>query len=212
MIISQRYLTFYKGTKVPFIPPISINNKIISDFTKKAKLFNYFFTSQCTSIRNNSMLPSKKYFKTNTRLYQLQLNIKTEDIVKIIWNPNVNKAHDHDDIFITMLKICDSVLTEPLSITLKTVLEFFQIFGKCLILYHSVKRMINAFFNYCPVSRLPICGKRFERIIFNVFLLFEITYLLLNNLVLGLMIPVSISFYQLFTVFTQILIIFQQLK
>ena len=32
---------------------------------------------------------------------------------------NVNKAHGHDDISITMLKICDSELTEPLSIIFK---------------------------------------------------------------------------------------------
>ena len=34
---------FYKGTKVPLIPPLLVNNKTVSDFTEKANLFNDFF-------------------------------------------------------------------------------------------------------------------------------------------------------------------------
>ena len=40
------------------------------------------------------------------------------------------------------------------------------------------KRSIN---DYCPVSLLPICGKSFERIIFNVFLFLEDNNLLNLN-------------------------------
>ena len=56
-------------------------------------------------------------YKTNKRLFVL--NIKKNDILKIIRKLNVNKAHGHDDISIRMLKICDSVITEPLSIIFK---------------------------------------------------------------------------------------------
>ena len=87
------------------------------DFTEKTNLFNDFFASQCTTSSNNSVLPSRKSFNTNKRLYKL--NIKNNDILKIIRNLNVNKAHDHDDISITMLKICDLVSTEPLNIIFK---------------------------------------------------------------------------------------------
>ena len=72
-----------------------------------------FFASQFTLISNDSVLPSRKSFKTDKRLYKL--NIK-DDIRKIIRKLIVNKAHSYDDISIGMLKICDSVLTEPLSI------------------------------------------------------------------------------------------------
>ena len=58
--------------------------------------------------------------------------------------------------------------------------------------------------NYCPVFFLSVCGKFFERIIFNVFLFLEDNNLLLINQVLDLMIHVSISFCQLCTVFIQI--------
>ena len=43
-------------------------------------------------------------------------NIDRDYILKIIRNLNVSKAHGHDDISITMLKIYDSVITEPLSL------------------------------------------------------------------------------------------------
>ena len=35
----------YKGNKVPLIPPLLVNNKIVSDFTEKANLFNVFLFS-----------------------------------------------------------------------------------------------------------------------------------------------------------------------
>ena len=108
--------SFYKGNIVPLIPPPLVNNKIVSDFTGKANFFNNFFASQCTPI-SNSILPSRNIFKTNKRLFAL--NIKKVDILKIIRKLNVNKAIGHDDISIRMLKICDSVLTEPLSIIFK---------------------------------------------------------------------------------------------
>ena len=61
--------------------------------------------------------PQEKIFKTNKRLFAL--NIKKDDVLKIIRKLNVNKGHGHDDISIRMLKICDSVITEPLNIIFK---------------------------------------------------------------------------------------------
>ena len=113
--------SFYKGTKVSLMPPLLANNKTVSDFTEKAKLFNDFFASQCTPISNNSVLPSRKSFKINKRLYKL--NIKEDAILKVIRKLNVNKAHGHYDISIRMLKICDAVLTEPLSIIFNNCID-----------------------------------------------------------------------------------------
>ena len=87
------------------MPPLLLNNKIVSDFTEKAHVFNDFFASQCTLISNSSILLSRKSIKTNKRLFAL--NIKKGDILKIIRKLNVNKAHEHDDISMMMLKICD---------------------------------------------------------------------------------------------------------
>ena len=48
--------TLYDGKKTPLIPPILINNKLISNFEEKANYFKAFFASQCTPISNDSTL------------------------------------------------------------------------------------------------------------------------------------------------------------
>ena len=53
----SRLKALYNGKSIPLIPPILINNKLISNFKKKADRFNPFFTSQCTPISNDSTLP-----------------------------------------------------------------------------------------------------------------------------------------------------------
>ena len=147
---------------VPLIPPFLVNNKIVSDCTEKANLCNDFFASQRTPISNSSILPSRKSFKTNKRLFAL--NIKKDDILKIIRKLNVNKAHGHDDIPIIMLKICDSVITEPLGIISKNCIDC-GVFTDTWKMSHIIpshnkndKRSLN---NYRLVSLLLICGKIF---------------------------------------------------
>ena len=82
----------------------------------------------------------------------------------------VSKAHGSDDVSIRMLKICDSVITEPLSIIFKNCIDC-GVFPDTWEMSHIIpahkkndKRSLN---NYRPVSLLTICGKVFERIIFN---------------------------------------------
>ena len=40
--------TFYNGKKIPVIPPLLINNKLVSNFKTKANHFNIFFVFHCT--------------------------------------------------------------------------------------------------------------------------------------------------------------------
>ena len=69
-----------------------------------------------------------------------------------------------------MLKTCDSVVVEPLSLIFKNCIDsgiFPNLWKKSHIIpthKKNDKRCIN---NYRPVSLLPICGKIFERIIYN---------------------------------------------
>ena len=87
--------SFYNYGKISLIPPLLVNNKIVSDFTEKANLFNDFFATQCTPLSNNSVLTSAIFFKTLSRLSTI--NFEKEDILKRIRNLNDDKAHDYDN-------------------------------------------------------------------------------------------------------------------
>ena len=92
-----------------------------TDFTKKANLFNDFFATQCTPVNNSNVLPSTISFKTHSALSSI--SFEKEDILKIIRNLKVNKAHGHDDISIRTLKINDSEIVEPLLLIYKSCID-----------------------------------------------------------------------------------------
>ena len=112
--------TFYNGKKIPLIPPILMNNKLISNFKEKANHFNAFFASQCTLVPNNSTLPLVRTPVTNASLSSISLN--DQNILKIINSFNINKVHGYDDISIRLPKIYDSAIVRPLSIISKNCL------------------------------------------------------------------------------------------
>ena len=95
--------TFFNGRKIPVIPPLPIDGKLVSDFKEKANRFNEFFSGQCTPLDNASECPSQPIFVTNERLSSIVFDDK--DIIKIIRALNINKSHGHDDISIRMIKI-----------------------------------------------------------------------------------------------------------
>ena len=85
-----------------------------------------------------------------------------------------------------MLKICDSVLTETLNIIFKNCIDC-GVFPDTWKMSHiiSIHKMNDkcSLNNDHPVFYLPICGKIFERTIFNVFLFLENNNLLTPNIV-----------------------------
>ena len=97
--------TFYNDKKIPIIPHLLIDDKFVTDIQTKANIFNKFFADQCTPLKNGSVLPKGQIFLTQSRLCTLHFDEK--ELIKIIRNLNVHKAHDHDDISIRMIKICD---------------------------------------------------------------------------------------------------------
>ena len=99
--------------KIPAIPPLLVDGNFISDFCEKANLFNNFFTSICTPIKNNSRLTPFIY-KTNTRIHCFCVTNK--DILSIINSLNYRKAHRYDNISIKIIKICNKFVTIPLKI------------------------------------------------------------------------------------------------
>ena len=62
--ISNRSLC---NKKLPTIPPLLVNGKMVSDFCKKTNIFNDFFVSICTPIDNTNRLPSFSY-RTGSRI------------------------------------------------------------------------------------------------------------------------------------------------
>ena len=48
--------TLINNKKIPCIPPLLQDNKYVTDFKKKAELFNCFLTKQCFIIDNYSEL------------------------------------------------------------------------------------------------------------------------------------------------------------
>ena len=63
--------TFYNGNKIPLIPPIIVNNKLVSDYEEKANHFHKFFASQCTPINNDSQISDSVVFNTEARLFSI---------------------------------------------------------------------------------------------------------------------------------------------
>ena len=95
---------FLSNKKIPSIPPPLVNGEMISNFSKKAELFNKFFASQCTPLSNTSTVPSLT-MRTDKRLWLLKIN--EDDIVSIIKILNSNKSHGRDKLSIKMVKMCD---------------------------------------------------------------------------------------------------------
>ena len=71
----------YDGNKIPLIPPIRANDKLVSDYEEKANHFNKFFASQCTPIDNNSQIPDSVVF--SKRRSFLLLLVKTMIFLKL---------------------------------------------------------------------------------------------------------------------------------
>ena len=93
-----------------------------------------------------------------------------DDIVKIIKSLDPNKAHGHDEISIWMIKLCASSIAKPLSILFSNYFEnqcFSKEWKKANIVPVYKKNDQKLIKNYRPVSLLPVCGKIFEKIIFN---------------------------------------------
>ena len=134
----------------------------------KANLFNDFSREQSRPIANDSSLPNNQTIETVTRFSDI--TIDTDAIIKLIHSLDLNKARDCDGISIRILKLCATSISKPLHILFNN-----SVINECfpnewkkanIIPVHEKgdKQIIK---NYRPVSLLPICGKIFEKIIFN---------------------------------------------
>ena len=119
-------------------------------------------------IANTSVLPTNCESVTDKSLSNISFT--DNDIGKIIKSLDPNKAHGHDMMSIRILKICGHPIYKPLHLIFPASLDQ-GTFSLCCkkanvvpIYKKSDKQSIK---NYRPVSLLPICGKIFEKLLYN---------------------------------------------
>ena len=110
-------IRFVNSKKTPIVSPLLGNNKIISNFSEKANLFNKFFASQCTPLENHSSLPP---FCLKT---VKSLKISETDIFAIIKNLDLNKSHGWDNLSVRMIKLCGKSITYSLKLKFEASLQ-----------------------------------------------------------------------------------------
>ena len=119
-------------------------------------------------INNSSQLPSKLEHLTQSRLSSV--TFPKDDIEKLIQNLDPNKAHGHDQISIRMLKLSSNSIWKPLEIVFNRCFEksmFPNEWKKGNVVPVFKKGDKQILKNYRPISLLPVCGKIFEKLIFN---------------------------------------------
>ena len=165
--------------RAPKIPPLLVNNLFILNCREKARFFNDYFSQQCKPLINNSVLP---IFRSLTNKKINHVTIGNDDIVSLIRKINPNKATGSDGISGQMLLLCDESVILPLQIIFTNILstclypDMWKLANVTPIFKKGDKQLIK---NYRPISLLPICGKIFEKIIFNNLY----AYLHTNNLI-----------------------------
>ena len=153
--------------RFPVIPPILIDNILVLNCIEKCKHFASFFSNQCKLNRNDSTLPPLD-FLTDHRLDSVLINEAT--ILSLIGNLNRNKAMGPDGILAHMLILADASVVLPLKIIFSNILESsiypdqWKLANVTPIHKKGSKQLVS---NYRPISLLPICGKIFEKLIFD---------------------------------------------
>ena len=153
--------------KAPKIPPILVNNLFILNCREKAKLLTDFFSQQCKPVINHSVMPNFNYL-TNEKIERIPT--ENNDIISLIRKLNPTKANGSDGISGQMLLLCDDSVILPLRIIFRNILstaiypDIWKLADATPILKKGEKQLIQY---YRPIYLLPICGKIFEKIVFN---------------------------------------------
>ena len=75
--------SFVNNKKIPLIPPILVNDQLVTQFLEKAVLYNEFVTQQCNTIESDNTHPNDLAFETTERI--LPFDIFKVDITKITY-------------------------------------------------------------------------------------------------------------------------------
>ena len=149
------------------IPPILKENKFIVAAEEKCELFNEFFRKQCVVPITSSKLPD---LNKTTPLSIKNVIFTEDDITKHIKKLNPNKSHGHDNLSIKIIQMFGQSISKPLFIIYSNCIKqsYFPKnwkMGNVIPVYKKNEK--NLMKNYRPISLLPICGKLFEKLIFD---------------------------------------------
>ena len=153
--------------KISNIPPLLENDEYVSDFKTKASIFNEYFALQCRPLAINCVLPK---FSARTNQTLNSVFISEDKIIQVIEKLSSKKAHGFDGISIAMLKICSREIAVPLCFIYKSCLKagkFPSNWKRANVQPVHKKNSRQEKGNYRPISLLPICGKIFEKVIFD---------------------------------------------
>ena len=171
---------FFNGKKIPCIHPILYEDKFVTDFQVKGNIFNSHFAKQCSLFKNEIQIPPQLLPLMNT--YLSTVRFSENDILKVIRKLDPITAHGNDKKSTRMLKLSNKAICTYLHMIFTSCLEtgVFPIHCKKGNVVPIHKKESKQFVkNYRPVSVLPVCGKTFERLIYN-----EVyPYLVDNNLI-----------------------------
>ena len=154
-------------SRAPKIPPLLHMGNFVLNCKDKAKLFNDHFAKQCTLLINDCVLPEFTYL-TDKRIESVAIN--DANILSLVRNLNPNKAAGSDGISGQMLLLCDETVVLPLKIIFSNILnsavfpDMWKLANVTPIYKKEDKQLVK---NYRPISLLPICGKIFEKLIFD---------------------------------------------
>ena len=125
MISAKSYWSILKSSlsnkKVPCIPPLFHQNKYVTDFKKKAELFNWFFAKQCSIIHTSSELPSNSLKKTDKSISTVIFT--SDNIATLTQNLEPNQVHVYEMLSILMLKLCSKSICKPLDLIFQSCIK-----------------------------------------------------------------------------------------
>ena len=130
-------------------------------------------------ISNSSELPLNLHYTTEKRLNTLNFSINDIGKIKTL---DPNKPHGYDKTSIHMIRICGKSVCKPVQLIFRQCIDtdpFPLEWKKANVVSVHKKGAKQCLKNYRPVSLLPVCGKIFERLIFNEMFRFLIE----NNLI-----------------------------
>ena len=153
--------------EVTCIPPLLEDDVFVTNFQTKAAIFNEYFVQQCSLINNSSQLPA--LISKTSSVFE-KISIDSAKILSLIRCFNTNKARGWDDLSISMIK-SDHSIVRPLCLIYDRCIEsgqYPQTWKKANVLPIHKKESRKLRKNYRPISLLPICGKIFAKLVFDV--------------------------------------------